>query len=121
MIRQKNLSPYQISLRDALLRQVGLIPEGRVSTYKLLTDSLGLKCYRLAGTLLGHNSELIKIPCHRIILSSGKVGDYAKGIEEKIRLLKAEGITFNGEKVENLKNILFRFPAEYFEYSGSNL
>jgi methylated-DNA-[protein]-cysteine S-methyltransferase len=110
------LSPYQQHLKEALLAQVRLIPKGKISTYKLLADSLGLKCYRITGTLLGQNSELIRVPCHRIVLSSGKIGGYAKGSEEKIKLLEAEGLTLKNGKIENFKKILFRFPTRSFEY-----
>jgi hypothetical protein len=31
-------------------------------------------------------------------------------IQRKIKMLKAEGIEFNGEKIKNFENVLFRFP-----------
>ena len=114
MKKRNALSSSQTELKEALLRQVALIPKGQVSTYKLLTESLGLKCYRATGTLLGQNPELIKVPCHRIVLSSGKAGDYAKGTAEKIRLLKSEGILFNGEQIENFESLIFKFSPKHF-------
>jgi len=33
-------------------------------------------------------------------------------IQRKIKLLKEEGIEFNGEKIKNFENVLFRFSVQ---------
>ncbi len=60
------------------------IPKGKVTTYKIFADKVSKKrAYRLVGQALKNNPELIKIPCHRVIMSSGKIGGYGQGIKKK--------------------------------------
>jgi len=85
------------------------IPRGRVSTYKELGKALGGKgqLYRAVGRALNKNPYAPKVPCHRVISSSGKIGGFASGIKNKIKLLKQEGIEIRNNKID-LKKHLFR-------------
>lgn len=85
------------------------IPAGKVSTYGDLAKALGNpSASRIIGRILGKNPNPVQVPCHRIVMSNGKLGGYMHGIEIKKELLKKEGITFvNETTVCNFKNIRF--------------
>jgi methylated-DNA-[protein]-cysteine S-methyltransferase len=87
------------------------IPNGRVTTYKLIANKLGTKAYRAVGTALKNNKTPIIIPCHRVINSNGTVGSYKgkQNSKEKIRLLRKEGIVIENNKIAQLDKHLLRF------------
>lgn len=92
-----------------VLELVKKIPRGRVTTYQALARALGRPgAYRAVGNALAKNVYLIKIPCHRVICSDGKVGGYQKGRREKERLLKSEGVLIANGRLVNKKQ-LFNF------------
>jgi methylated-DNA-[protein]-cysteine S-methyltransferase len=70
------------------------IPTGEVRTYKEIAVHIGHpKAYRAVATACRKNPLPIQIPCHRVITSNGKIGDYLgeKDSPKKIALLKTEG------------------------------
>lgn len=73
----------------SLLKQV---PKGKVTTYKALAHALKTKAYRAVGQAMNKNPHIQEVPCHRVINSSGKLGGYALGLRNKIKLLKKEGV-----------------------------
>ena len=87
---------------DLLLK----IPAGKVTTYGDLAKALGNPlASREIGRILGKNPNPIKVPCHRIVMSNGKVGGYAQGSNRKRELLEKEGISFENGIVSNFKNV----------------
>ncbi|BDU78121.1 methylated-DNA--[protein]-cysteine S-methyltransferase [Mesoterricola sediminis] len=81
-------SPFQVQVWKALLR----IPEGRLASYQVLADLAGHPgAARAAGGALAANPIAYLIPCHRVIRSTGAVGDYHWGSERKRLLLAVEG------------------------------
>jgi methylated-DNA-[protein]-cysteine S-methyltransferase len=67
------------------------IPKGRTLTYKQVALKAGRPgASRAVGSILATNYDL-KIPCHRVIRSDGKMGGYNRGIENKVKILKKEG------------------------------
>ena len=58
---------------------------------------------------MAKNRDLVVVPCHRVVCSDGKVGGYANGIDQKIKLLEQEGIPILRGKVLDLKSVLYRF------------
>lgn len=94
---------------NKVLELVKQIPKGKISTYKIISHRLNSKAYRAIGQILKKNPFAPKVPCHRVIKSDGFVGQYSKGINAKIKLLKSEGIYINKYKKINLKKYLFRF------------
>jgi methylated-DNA-[protein]-cysteine S-methyltransferase len=67
------------------------IPYGKTTTYKAIAESIGRpKAHRAVGTMIGQNPLCIVVPCHRVIASSGGLGGYAGGIENKVVLLGLE-------------------------------
>ena len=65
---------------DLLLK----IPAGKVSTYGDLAKALGNPlASRQVGRILGRNPNPIKVPCHRVVMSDGKVGGYSMVVIER--------------------------------------
>ncbi|MBI2045468.1 MGMT family protein [Candidatus Pacearchaeota archaeon] len=89
----------------AKLRQV---PKGKVTTYKELAKAVNSKAYRAVGTAMNKNPYAPKIPCHRVINSDGRVGGFASGTQNKIKMLKTEGVEIINEKVD-LKKFGWKF------------
>ncbi len=83
------------------------IPAGKVSTYGDLAKALGNpSASRMIGRILGNNPNPVKVPCHRVVKSDGKLGGYMHGIDKKKELLEKEGISFvNETTVNNFENI----------------
>jgi len=79
---------------------VSKIPNGKVMTYGGVAEALGNNgLARAVGNSLNRNPNPIKVPCHRVIKSDGRVGEYANGVEKKIRLLKGEGIVIKNGRI----------------------
>jgi methylated-DNA-[protein]-cysteine S-methyltransferase len=71
---------------------VKTIPRGEAWTYKKVASRTGHPgAYRAVGTILSKNTDP-SIPCHRVIRSNGKIGEYNGIRGEKARLLKEEGV-----------------------------
>lgn len=97
-----------------LLKQ---IPRGRVTTYGAIARALKEpQACRRVGQILKQNPSPVKIPCHRVVCSDGKIGGYCgsnpAGIKKKMALLKSEGIEFKNEKGARV------FPLRRFLYAG---
>ncbi|HEV2170258.1 MAG TPA: methylated-DNA--[protein]-cysteine S-methyltransferase [Candidatus Binatus sp.] len=72
-----------------LLRKV---PAGAVITYHGLATIAGHPdAQRAIGTTMATNPIPIFVPCHRVIKSDGTIGNYGGGVDNKIKLLRAEG------------------------------
>ena len=81
---------FQIKVWNAISK----IPKGKVKTYKELARSIRKpKASRAVANACGKNPFPIKIPCHRVIRSDGKLGGYSGkgGIKTKRKLLRSEG------------------------------
>jgi len=99
------LSPYQ----QVILRILAEVPKGKVTTYGDLAKELAKRdtkwsprASRAVGTTMRNNLCGPQIPCHRVIKSDGGVGNFRGGaegaVEEKIGMLRDEGVTvFNGK------------------------
>jgi len=60
---------------------------------------------------MAKNSNLIIIPCHRVVRSDGTIGQYALGTDKKSELLSNEGVEISDGKVKNLDKHFFKFNA----------
>ena len=80
------------TFRDRVYKVVKKIPKGKVLTYKEVATKAGSpNAARAVGNFMKSNFDK-SIPCHRVVRSDGKVGDYNRGGREaKIKILKAEG------------------------------
>jgi len=85
------------------------IPKGKVSTYGDLAKALGNPAAsRHIGRILGKNPNPIKVPCHRVVMSNGKIGGYAFGTQKKKQLLQNEGLIFSDEyRVNEFSKVRF--------------
>lgn len=82
------------------------IPKGKVTTYGDLARALGYPyASRIIGRILGQNPNPILVPCHRVVMSDGKLGGYRYGINKKKELLEKEGLSFTDEVISDFKNI----------------
>jgi methylated-DNA-[protein]-cysteine S-methyltransferase len=88
------------------------IPRGKVTTYKEIARVLGIHP-RKVGRILNKNPLPIKLPCHRVVHSDGRIGGYSLGIEIKKKLLEEEGIEIKNGKID-LKKYGFYFTQRKF-------
>lgn len=74
---------------------VAKIPKGSLMTYGGVAKKAGFPgAARAVGVIMKNNYDL-KIPCHRVIRSDGKIGDYNRGgPTAKRALLIKEGALF---------------------------
>ena len=93
-IKLENLSPF----RQLVIEMVKNIPYGETITYGETARKMAL-CLKKSkmsaqavGGAVGANPICIIIPCHRVVGKGGNIIGYAGGIENKINLLKREGI-----------------------------
>ncbi len=82
--------------RESVLSVVRNIPRGEVLTYGEVARRAGYpRSARAVGSLMRENFDP-SIPCHRVILSDGRPGEYNRGGDYmKRRLLEGEGIQFD--------------------------
>ncbi len=88
------------------------IPKGKVTTYKELAKSIESRAVRAVASAVGKNPYAPKVPCHRVVLSSGKIGNYThpEGVNRKIELLKLEGVEVDSKgNIIDFKDKLYKF------------
>ncbi len=85
------------------------VPKGKVTTYSELAKAVGLKNgQRAIGRMMNKNPFPVIVPCHRVILSTGKIGGYAWGEKVKTNMLSKEGIAIKKGKILD-KDTIYRF------------
>jgi methylated-DNA-[protein]-cysteine S-methyltransferase len=90
--RPIDLSLVVSSFQRRALSRLRDVPAGSVVTYQALAAAIGSpSSQRAVGTTMATNPLPIYIPCHRVIKSDGKIGNYGGGVERKLKLLRAEG------------------------------
>ena len=79
------------SFRDKVRTIVAKIPKGKSMTYKEVATKAGNpKAARGVGAIMRSNYNR-DIPCHRVVMSDGSLGNYNRGGENKKRaILRAE-------------------------------
>lgn len=84
--------------KDRVYKVVKNIPKGKVLTYKQVAELSGSPlAYRAVGTILSKNYNPL-VPCHRVIKSNGDLGEYNRGKDNKVSLLKKEGYIYKKNK-----------------------
>lgn len=82
-------SPFQ----RAVLAKTAEIPRGQVRSYGWIAREIGQDAaVRAVGTALGRNPVPVLIPCHRVVRTDGRIGNYGFGSPMKVRLLTREGV-----------------------------
>lgn len=79
--------------QEKVLRTTATIPKGEVRPYGWVAREIERpRAVRAVGTALAHNPIPLIIPCHRVIRSDGKIGNYSLGGPHiKVDLLQHEG------------------------------
>lgn len=103
-----------MTLAEKVYEKLRLVPKGRVTTYKYLAEAVGSRAYRAVGQIMRTNPDAPRTPCHRVVASDGRLGGFkgargGKEIEEKVALLKSEGVGVKNGKVENFEEVKFAF------------
>ncbi len=75
------------------------VPRGKVVTYGDIARALGTQAYRAVGNALNKNPYSPIVPCHRVVGSSGALIGFAGGLTKKQRLLRAEGVDIQADRV----------------------
>lgn len=89
-------------LEHDVLKTLTKIPRGEVRTYEWVARQVGRpKAVRAVGTICGKNTIPFVVPCHRVVPSTGGVGNYAYGPALKRELLRREGVDVDA--LENRK------------------
>lgn len=80
------------TFKEKVLAVVTKIPRGKVLTYKEVALKAGSPgASRAVGSIMAQNF-LKDVPCHRVVRSDGKIGNYNRGgTTVKIKLLRTEG------------------------------
>jgi methylated-DNA-[protein]-cysteine S-methyltransferase len=86
------------------------VPKGKITTYGDLGKAVGLKNgQRIIGKIMNKNPYPALVPCHRVVMSTGKIGGYSYGENVKTKMLSDEGIEIINGSIENFDKRLFRF------------
>lgn len=85
------------NFKKKVLEIVKKIPRGSVLSYGEVARLAGnSRAARAVGMIMKNNKDK-NVPCHRVILSSGKLGGYNGNLGEKRALLRAEGYFSNSK------------------------
>ena len=77
-------TPFQLKVWETLLK----IPMGQLSTYSIIASTIdNPKASRAVGSAIGDNPVAFLIPCHRVIQSTGNIGQYHWGSTRKIAMI----------------------------------
>lgn len=73
-------TPFQIKVWETLLK----VPMGDLTTYSGIASQIqSPKANRAVGSAVGDNPVAFLIPCHRVIKSTGEIGQYHWGSQRK--------------------------------------
>ena len=87
---------FQLKVWEALLK----IPMGGLTTYGDIASGINRpKACRAVGTAVGENPVALLIPCHRVIRSTGELGNYHWGDVRKTAIIGWEAARKNQGKL----------------------
>lgn len=90
---REDLTPLE---RD-ILTTLSKIPRGEVRTYEWVARQVGRpRAARAVGNVCASNVVPFVVPCHRVVPSTGGIGQYVFGSETKRTLLRREGVDVDG-------------------------
>ena len=83
-------APFRRAVLETLHREVA---RGATISYGALASRSGHpRAARAVGTACARNPVPLVVPCHRVLPSTGGVGQYAGGVARKLALLELEGV-----------------------------
>ena len=89
-------TPFQLKVWQSLLK----IPLGNVSTYAAIAGEIkNPGAVRAVGTAIANNPVAFLIPCHRVIRSTGLLGEYHWGAPRKTALFGWEASQIYSETI----------------------
>lgn len=98
-----------MTLEEKVYKKLLEVPKGHVTTYGESAKAVGLRNgQRVIGRIMNKNPYPVIVPCHRVIMSSGKLGGYAWGEEVKTNMLAKEGVKIRNGKISD-PEIIHRF------------
>ena len=98
-----------MNLDQKVYKKLLEVPKGKVTTYAQLAKAVGLKNgQRAIGRIMNKNPFPVIVPCHRVILSNGKIGGYAWGTKVKTNMLSREGVKIKNGKILD-KDAIYKF------------
>jgi AraC family transcriptional regulator, regulatory protein of adaptative response / methylated-DNA-[protein]-cysteine methyltransferase len=87
-------TPFQVKVWRALLR----IPAGSLASYGQIASAIGLpRASRAVGMAISKNPVAYLIPCHRVIKSTGVLGEYHWGHARKTAMIGWEAARWEPE------------------------
>ncbi|POS73715.1 hypothetical protein DHEL01_v207884 [Diaporthe helianthi] len=103
-----NSSSELSAFRKSILALLTQVPRGRYTTYQALADHVGEISHkssaRAVGSAMRNNPFAPVVPCHRVLASDGTIGGFGgqwgedgQHASEKRRLLREEGVKFDGK------------------------
>lgn len=99
-----------MNLEQKVYKKLLEVPKGQITTYGDLAKAVGLKNgQRVVGKIMNKNPYPVIVPCHRVVMSTGKIGGYAYGEKIKTKMLNDEGVEIQNGKIMDLKNRIYRF------------
>lgn len=96
------LAPAGSPFRQAVWRMLREIPYGATTTYGEIARKMAAltgkprMAAQAVGGAVGHNPISLIIPCHRVIGAGGSLTGYAGGLDQKVWLLRHEGVALEG-------------------------
>ena len=89
--RWKYMHPSGTEFQKKVWFEVSKIPFGATASYQSIAAAIHHpQAFRALGTAVGANPISLLIPCHRVIQTSGTIGNYRWGRERKVALLDEE-------------------------------
>ncbi|MBI2077666.1 MAG: MGMT family protein [Euryarchaeota archaeon] len=97
------------SFRDRCYDVIRSIPKGRVMTYGDVAFAIGKPgAARAVGTAMRLNPDAPRTPCHRVVPSTGVLGEYSgpRGPVRKKELLRREGVSVRSNgRIANFEEV----------------
>jgi len=86
------------AFQKKVLERLQTVPRGALISYQALGAAVGsASSARAVGNAMHNNPVPIYVPCHRVILSDGRIGGYGGGTTRKLKLLRSEGFAVEGD------------------------
>ena len=99
-----------MTLSTKVYKKLLQVPRGKITTYGELAKAVGLKNgQRAVGTMMKKNPFPVIVPCHRVVKSDGKIGEYVYGTSVKSKMLAEEGIKIKDGKIIDFDKEKFCF------------
>lgn len=90
-MKKKSRPEQKPTFTEKVLSVVSRIPKGKTLSYKQVAEKAGSPgAFRAVGSILKQNYDP-RVPCHRVIKSNGEIGEYNRGKENKLIILRKEG------------------------------